>query len=488
MLFPTLTFGLFFLGLFAVAWAARRDNEWRKILLLAASWIFYGAWDWRFVALLIGSAVVNWGLAREIARSAAFHSEGGDPNNLRRRKALVAVGVAANLAVLGTFKYCGFFLQQVSGTLHALGWQRDLPVLQIVLPVGISFFTFQGMSYLIDIYRGKTTPARLLDVTLLMSFFAHLVAGPIVRASDLIPQFQTVPKLTREAAATGFLLIAWGLFKKAVIASQLATGFVDNVFFDPASHGPIDLIAATYGYAVQIYCDFSAYSDMAIGLAALLGYQFPRNFDQPYRAASLQDFWRRWHISLSSWLRDYLYISLGGNRGGLIKACRNLMITMLLGGLWHGASWTFVIWGALHGTVLAAERLWREFKPKAWPSLPQWIGVLVTFHIVCLAWIFFRADSFASAIAFLQGMTHWGAAAGAAPAVAGAALTVTPLAVALILIGLSTQALPPRLVETAGARLARMPAIGFALSLGVVMVMIEALRPAGVAPFIYYQF
>ncbi len=478
MLFPTLTFGLFFLALFAVAWGARRDNEWRKILLLAASWIFYGAWDWRFVALLIGSAVVNWFLAREIDRSAQIQ-----PENTRRKKALVAVGVVANLAVLGTFKYCGFFLAQVSETMHALGWQRDFPVLQIVLPVGISFFTFQGMSYLIDIYRGKTTPAKLLDVTLLMSFFAHLVAGPIVRASDLIPQFQATPKLTREGAATGFLLIAWGLFKKAVIASQLATGFVDGVFFDPASHAAPDLLAAMYGYAVQIYCDFSAYSDMAIGLAALLGYQFPRNFDQPYRAASLQDFWRRWHISLSSWLRDYLYISLGGNRGGLWKACRNLMITMLLGGLWHGASWTFVIWGAMHGTVLAIERLWREFKPKAWPSLPQWMGVVITFHIVCVAWIFFRSESFPAAIAYLRGMTEWDAA----PAVASA-LTVTPLAVALILIGLSTQALPPRLVEGAGARLAKMPAIGFALSLGVVMVMVEALRPAGVAPFIYYQF
>ncbi len=473
MLFPTLTFGLFFLGLFAVAWAVRRSNEWRKLLILAASWIFYGAWDWRFVALLIGSALINWGVADRIVKA----------DGHGRRRALLALGVTANLAVLGTFKYCGFFLQQVSATLHAIGWERDFPVLQIVLPVGISFFTFQGMSYLIDVYRGKTPPARLLDVTLLMSFFAHLVAGPIVRASDLIPQFQTTPRLTREAAATGFLLIAWGLFKKAVIASQLATGLVDPVFFDPAAHTAPDLLAGAYGYAVQIYCDFSAYSDMAIGLAALLGYRFPRNFDQPYRANSLQDFWRRWHISLSSWLRDYLYISLGGNRGGTWMVCRNLMITMLLGGLWHGASWTFVIWGALHGFVLCAERLWRDVKPAKWPSLPGWLGVLITFHIVCLGWIFFRAESFGSARAFLAGLTQWNAGP-----IAAEALTVTPLAVALILLGLAIQALPPRMVEGMGLRLARLPAVGFALSLGAMMLLVEAMRPEGVAPFIYYQF
>lgn len=477
MLFPTLTFGLFFLALFAVAWAARGSNEWRKILLLAASWIFYGAWDWRFVALLIGSAVVNWALAEQIAETPAVI------DNRRWRRGLLIVGVVANLAVLATFKYCGFFLEQVAATLRALGWQRDFPVLQVVLPVGVSFFTFQGMSYLIDVYRGRTAPARLLDVTLLMSFFAHLVAGPIVRASDLIPQFQRTPRLTREAAATGLLLIAWGLFKKAVIASQLATGLVDPVFFDPGAHGPLDLAAAAYGYAVQIYCDFSAYSDMAIGLAALLGYRFPRNFDQPYRAASLQDFWRRWHISLSSWLRDYLYISLGGNRGGTWIACRNLMITMLLGGLWHGASWTFVIWGALHGTVLAGERLWREFKPKAWPGVPAWAGVLFTFHVVCLGWIFFRAESFGAATAFLSGLGRWDAV----PAALGA-LTVTPLALLLILLGLSTQGLPPRLVEGAGQRLARAPAMGVGLALGAAVLVVTAMGPDGVAPFIYYQF
>jgi alginate O-acetyltransferase complex protein AlgI len=468
VLFPTFAFGLFFLALFAVAWAARGHNEWRKIIILVFSWVFYGAWDWRFVALLIASALINWGAARTIAALPA----GG------RRRAVLALGVCANLGILVFFKYWDFFLEQVGATLAALGWQRDLPLLSIILPVGISFFTFQGMSYLIDVSRGKLKPAPLLDVTLLMSFFAHLVAGPIVRGADLLPQFQRPARLNRTLAATGLLLIVWGLFKKAVIASELATGLVDPVFSDPTLHGRWDLIAAAYGYAVQIYCDFSAYSDMAIGLAALLGYRFPQNFNQPYRASSLQDFWRRWHISLSSWLRDYLYIPLGGNRGGLFGICRNLMITMVLGGLWHGANVTFLIWGLLHGGVLAVERIWREIKPKLWPSLPKLIGVVITFHIVCLGWIFFRSQTFDAAIAFLAGLGQAGPAA----------LTVTPLAVALIVGGLAIQGSPERSIETLGAALGRLPALAMGGVLATLMVVIEALRPEGVAPFIYYQF
>ena len=469
MLFPTFAFGIFFLFMFALAWAIRGHNEWRKIVILVLSWVFYGAWDWRFVALLIVSALINWGAARAISRL---------PVGSKRRRAVLVAGVTANLGILIFFKYWGFFLTQVGETLRLLGWERDLPLMSIILPVGISFFTFQGMSYLIDVWREKVKPARLLDVTLLMSFFAHLVAGPIVRASDLIPQFQRPARLTREMAATGLLLIVWGLFKKAVIASELATGLVDPVFFDPGAHGQWDLIAAAYGYAVQIYCDFSAYSDMAIGLAALLGYRFPQNFNQPYRAASLQDFWRRWHISLSSWLRDYLYIPLGGNRGGVGGPYGNLMITMLLGGIWHGASWTFAIWGLLHGGVLALERLWRELKPKVWPSLPALFGIVITFHIVCLGWIFFRSQTFDEALAFLGGLGR----------AQTEALTVTPLAVALIIGGLATQALPERALETAAARLARLPAYAVGGILATLMVGVEALRPEGIAPFIYYQF
>jgi D-alanyl-lipoteichoic acid acyltransferase DltB (MBOAT superfamily) len=477
MLFPTLTFGLFFLFVFSVTWAARGSNEWRKILLLLASWVFYGAWDWRFVALLIVSALLNWGAARLI--ELADSDEDGESEGTR--KAIMLAGVVANLSILGVFKYYDFFLEQLGAILAGLGFARDMPLMQIVLPVGVSFFTFQGMSYLIDVYKRRIPAERLLDITLLMSFFPHLVAGPIVRGSDLLPQFRRTPVLTRDMATMGLVLIVWGLFKKAVVASEISTGLVDPVFFDPASHSALDLAAAAYGYAVQIYCDFSAYSDMAIGIAALLGYRFPLNFDQPYRAASLQEFWRRWHISLSSWLRDYLYIdALGGNRKGFARQCVNLLATMLLGGLWHGAKWTFVIWGGLHGGVLALERIWDRVRPEGFPRLPRVLGVILTFHIVVLGWIFFRAESFAQAIAFLGGLLGGG--------MAGAELVVTPLAVALIVLGMSFHFAPGDLGQRLALKLRWLPVPALGVLVAVAIMVIDAMRFEGVAPFIYYQF
>ena len=471
MLFPTLSFGLFFLLVFTVVWAASGSNEWRKILLLIASWIFYGAWDWRFVALLIGSALLNWGAADVIWRQ----REG--PTG--RRKAILILGVAANLLILGFFKYYGFFVEQFGDLLRAAGFARDLPLMQVVLPVGISFFTFQGMSYLADVHAERLAPARVLDVTLLMSFFPHLVAGPIVRGSDLLPQFAESPRLTRDMASMGLVLIVWGLFKKAVVASELSTGLVDPVFFDPAAHSGLDLIAAAYGYAVQIYCDFSAYSDMAIGIAALLGYRFPLNFNQPYRAVSLQDFWRRWHISLSSWLRDYLYIdALGGNRKGFVRQCVNLLITMLLGGLWHGAKWTFVIWGGLHGGVLVLERVWDRIRPAWLPRLPRVLGVLITFHIVLVGWIFFRAESFDAAMAFLEGIGTGGVVSD----------VLTPLACALILFGMAIHFAPVDLGQQLALRLRLLPAWALGLLTGGAILIVDMMRFEGVAPFIYYQF
>jgi len=465
MLFPTLTFGLFFLVAFTVVWAASGSNEWRKILLLLASWVFYGAWDWRFVALLILSALINWSSARIID---AIDSHGA-------RKAMVTIGVIANLGILGFFKYYDFFLEQLGAVLAGAGYARDLPLLQIVLPVGVSFFTFQGMSYLIDVYRGRVKAGSLLDITLLMSFFPHLVAGPIVRASDLLPQFQERPKLDRGMVAMALLLIVWGLFKKAVIASELSVNLVDPVFFDPSAHSSLDLLIAAYGYAVQIYCDFSAYSDMAIGIAALFGYRFPRNFNQPYRAQSLQDFWRRWHISLSSWLRDYLYIGLGGNRGGLAMQCRNILLTMLLGGLWHGAKWTFLIWGGLHGGVQVIETLWRK---AGLPGLPRLLAIVLTFHIVTLGWIFFRAETFQAAIAYLGGMMHgdW------------RNTVTTPLLAGLIGLGMAFHFTPPLLAQGIAIRLRALPAPLLGALVAAMILLIDAMRYEGVAPFIYYQF
>ena len=468
MLFPTLSFGLFFLVVYALIWALGVSNEWRKIALLMASWFFYGAWDGRFVALLFASAAANWALARGIAASEARG----------RRHGLLALGVAANLAVLGYFKYAGFFFEQLALLLHGLGFARDLPLMQVLLPVGVSFFTFQAISYLVDVEKRRVQPAGLLDLMLLMSFFPHLVAGPIVRASDLLPQFRTAPRLERGAVAAALLLIVWGLFKKAVIASELAGSLVDPAFFDPASRTGFDLALGAYGYAVQIYCDFSAYSDMAIGLAALLGYRFPRNFDQPYRSRSLQEFWRRWHISLSSWLRDYLYIPLGGSRRGAVRTYVNLFLTMLLGGLWHGANWTFLVWGSLHGLWLGIERFWARHRPAAWPLAPGWAAGLVTFHIVVLGWIFFRAPDIASAFAYLHALGTGG----------WRNTLVTPLSLALVGLGLAIHFAPRDLLATLAMRLRGWPAPAVGIALGALILIVDAMRPAGVAPFIYYQF
>ncbi|MDI6625446.1 MAG: MBOAT family protein [Brevundimonas sp.] len=468
MLFPTLAFGVFFLIVYFTAWSLDRENGRRKLFLLLASWFFYAQWDWRFVGLLIASAILNWGVAALIARS---RERGG------RTGWLVGLGVAVNLLILGFFKYYGFFVEQAGDLLAQFGWERDLPLLQIVLPVGISFFTFQGISYVVDVHRGKTPAARsLLDVMLLMSFFPHLVAGPIVRASDLLPQFDRTPRLTRVMATHGLLLIVWGLFKKTVIASELSVNLVDPVFFDPTAFGAVDIAAGVYGYAVQIYCDFSAYSDMAIGLAALLGYSFPRNFDQPYRASSMQAFWRRWHISLSSWLRDYLYVPLGGGRKGLISSCINVFITMVLGGLWHGAALTFLAWGALHGGVQVIERLFRAALGDR-KVLPTVVGVLVTFHIVCLGWILFRAESFDLAMQVLQGLGR-----------IGPVVMLTPLMLTLIAGGLAMHWLPPRAIEGVAERLKTAPSLTLGLLIGAAILLVEAVRPEGVAPFIYFQF
>jgi len=467
MLFPTLAFGVFFLFVYFTSWSLDRENGRRKLFLLLASWFFYAQWDWRFVGLLILSAVLNWGVAALIARK----------EKPSTRKWLVALGVVVNLLILGFFKYYGFFVEEMGQLLARVGWERDLPLLQVILPVGISFFTFQGISYVIDVHRGKTPAAKgLVDVMLLMSFFPHLVAGPIVRASDLLPQFDRTPRLTREMATHGLLLIVWGLFKKTVIASELAVRLVDPVFFDPSAHSALDIAAAVYGYAVQIYCDFSAYSDMAIGIAALLGYSFPRNFDQPYRAHSMQQFWRRWHISLSSWLRDYLYVPLGGGRKGVVSSSVNVMITMLLGGLWHGAAWTFVLWGALHGGAQVVERVGKKMLGGR-SVIPMWLGVLITFHVVCLGWILFRAETFELAVAMLGGLGRMGPAE-----------LATPFLVGLIVVGLGMHWLPPRAVEGMTARLQAAPSITLGLLLGAAFLLIEAVRPEGVAPFIYFQF
>jgi alginate O-acetyltransferase complex protein AlgI len=475
VLFPTLAFHIFFLAIFALNWLLRNALEWRKLLLLVASWVFYGVWDWRFVALLQASAVLNWAAAKAIDISTNINKG----RRQRLGKAILISAIIANLLLLGFFKYFGFFALQVQGLLQMLGWQRDMAMISIILPVGISFFTFQGLSYVIDVYQGKTKPASLLDLTLLMSFFPHLVAGPIVRPSHILPQLQHPPRLTRGIVATSLLLILWGVVKKAVIANELSVHFVDPIFTAPQGHSAPDLLLAAYGYSVQIYCDFSAYSDMAIGLAGLLGFRFPFNFNQPYRAISLQDYWRRWHISLSTWLRDYLYIAaFGGSRQAQWRTTLALMGTMVLGGLWHGASWNFIIWGAIHGGILSAERLWKMCKPARWPVLPHYAQIILTFHIVTLAWIFFRCKELSTALQYMGGLGHW----------ARLATSISVYQLGLIVFGLSCHALPKDAVQRLGAKLQAWPAWRVAVMVTLVLLFVEGMRGSGVAPFIYYQF
>ncbi|MEA2408734.1 MAG: alginate O-acetyltransferase complex protein AlgI, partial [Thermoleophilaceae bacterium] len=374
------------------------------------------------------------------------------------------------------FKYLGFFVSEMDSALDSIGLGSPLPLVQIVLPIGISFFTFQAISYTVDVYRELIPPASTLDVSIYLSFFPHLVAGPIVRANELLPQLRTPRDPRTVLAGPAIFLIAGGLLKKTVIADELARRVVDPVYNDPAAHSGAEITLAFYAFAAQIYCDFSGYTDMAIGLALLLGYQLPQNFNRPYLALSLRDFWRRWHMTLSRWLRDYLYIPLGGSRGGRLRTYRNLMITMLLGGLWHGAAWTFVIWGGIHGGALSAERWARE--RYAGFRMPAWAAWLVTFHVVCVAWVFFRAPDLGTAFDVLGGL-----------GLSGPSPLVTVPVVFLVVAAVAIQALPPGWWLEAEAWFVARPVVLQGIAVGAILVAADAaVGQQGVAPFIYFRF
>ena len=474
MLFPTATFAIFFVIVLSLSWLLMPSpRRWRPFIILA-SFVFYSWWDWRFILLLAGSIVWNQVVAVRIHRSA---------DQASRKRALLWLAIGGNLAVLGYFKYYDFFVSSTQNLLNVVNLELPLELRTVILPVGISFYTFMAISYVVDVYRGDTEPTTLERFAVYLSFFPHLVAGPIVRPNELIPQFDSPRSPRRVDTSRAFYLIAAGLFKKVVISSYLASNIVDEVFANPSQHSSLEILIAIYAYAVQIYADFSGYTDIAIGIALLLGFKFPQNFDSPYAATSLQDFWRRWHMTLSRWLRDYLYIPLGGSRRGVAITYRNLLLTMLIGGLWHGAGWTFVVWGLIHGVGLCVERLWRDqhgSKPEeSFTWLDYFWRRLVTFHVVCFAWIFFRSDTFGVAWEMITGLfTRWGEPS---PLVTGSVL----LAIA---VGIGSQYLPPRIPRAVIAAFSRLNVVAQAAVLAIALMVTQALGPQDVAPFIYFQF
>ncbi len=484
MLFPTFTFAVFFAVVLPVGWALRRWPVPWKLFLLGASYWFYAAWDARFVLLLVAMTLGNAAAVAINVRAASN----------RVRKAAVAGGVTLSLGVLAFFKYYDFFTDSLDRNLGI-----SSPALDIVLPVGVSFFTFQAISYVVDVHRGRTEEANLLDFAVYLSFFPQLVAGPIVRATEFLPQLRSEARPDRAEVAHAVKLIGRGMFKKVVIADFLARAVVKDAFEAPGEHGALDILAGIYGYAVQIYADFSGYTDMAIGVALLMGFRFPQNFDVPYVADSIQDFWRRWHMTLSRWLRDYLYIPLGGNRKGRLATYRNLLLTMALGGLWHGAAGAFILWGVYHGAGLAVER-WRgeakrsgaprEVSLKGWRwgwgwrlTLPDtarlWMRRLWVFHFVCLGWVLFNSETLDRAGDVLVRLfTGWGT---------GPQL-LNPLVALAIVAALAAQFFPRAWAEKGSEALAKAPMGLTAVGFSVWIMIVVALGPEGVADYIYFQF
>jgi alginate O-acetyltransferase complex protein AlgI len=465
MLFPTSKFLAFFVVAFAVYWLLGRHKR-RILWLTAASAFFYACWRWEFLFLILASTSVDFLVALRLP----------DVQSSRNRKWLVALSVIVNLGILAYFKYRAFALDTAIELTHWLGWDLQVEPVKAFLPLGISFYTFEAISYVVDVYRGRTQPVRNpLNYALYILFFPHLVAGPIVRPYEFLPQIDRPKRFDWPRFQAGAQLFLLGLFKKSVIADNVALA-VDPVFAEPGKFGSSALWLAVLGYAVQIYCDFSGYTDMALGLAHTLGFKLPNNFNAPYLATSPSDFWKRWHISLSRWLRDYLYIPLGGNRKGPIRTMVNLFITMLLGGLWHGANWTFVAWGAYHGALLAIQRL----LPKSLehPAVRP-VGMFATFLAVCVGWVLFRAQSFADAITILRGMVI--PTSGYELAGDGSALVVVCLTVTLV---------GQTLGQMRGSKQAvlRLPAPVAGAIMAAALTLALLLTPGDGKAFIYFQF
>ncbi len=471
MSFASAHFLVFFPAVLILYWSLRRSASARLLCLLVASYYFYMSWNVMYAGLILGSTVLDFFIARAM----------GAAQNPRARMALLAFSLCANLGVLFVFKYYNFFMGSIQSISGVAG--EGFGTLTLLLPVGISFYTFQTLSYTIDVYRRRIEPTReFVKFALFVSFFPQLVAGPIVRASHFLPQLERTPRFDDASAQRGLFQILTGLFKKLCIADLLGQTIVDPVFADPTTHASGTLLIAAYAYAFQIYYDFSGYSDVAIGAARMLGFDLPINFDRPYLATSMRNFWRRWHISLSTWLRDYLYVPLGGGNSSVWKTCRNLAIVMLLGGLWHGAAWGFVVWGAAHGLLLGLGRLFHHFvginaDDPDQSTVTRVARIALTFHLVALCFVVFRAQDFALAGLFLTHLISANSWAVDAPA---AGLWVLALAAIV-------EWCPRSLPETARNAYMRAPVLLQSCA-NCVLLAIFAVVAGDATPFIYFQF
>ena len=453
----------------------RNTSVLRILYTILFSCYFYYKTSGRFVILLLLIAVSDFLLANLIALS----------DSKKERKSVLIVSLLVNLGLLCYFKYTDFFREMIADLMN-----EPFRPLNLFLPVGISFFTFRSVSYIMDVYRGKLQPvSKLHEYVFYVTFFPQLVAGPIVRAVDFIPQIKEKIFVSREMFGRGIFLIASGLFKKAVISDYIGINFVERIFDEPTLYSGIENLFGVYGYALQIYCDFSGYSDMAIGLALLLGFKLNPNFDSPYKSATLVEFWRRWHISLSTWLRDYLYIPLGGNRKGKIRTNINLFVTMLLGGLWHGPSLLFVFWGVFHGLALIVYKMYKAIVPKAktfgheMHPISRIIGIVLTFHTVCLGWIFFRAETFGKAKEMLYRIfTDF------RPELFLDFIIGYKYVCIFIFVGFILHFIPKRAEDKACSLMIKTPVVIQSVIIALLIVFIMQIKSSEVQPFIYFRF
>jgi D-alanyl-lipoteichoic acid acyltransferase DltB (MBOAT superfamily) len=469
LIFSSALFLFMFMGFISVFYLLHRRHNVKLLYVVLFSYYFYYKSSGIYFLLLILSTVVDYNLANIMANA---------PKGWQR-KGLLIFSLILNLGLLGYFKYTNFLYEIFCGAAHS-----HFSPFQIFLPVGVSFFTFQSLSYTIDIYRGELKPVkRILDYAFFVSFFPQLVAGPIVRARDFIPQISLPTIVTRAMFSEGMFLIISGLFKKAVISDYISANFVDRIFDNPTLYTGLENLFGVYGYALQIYCDFSGYSDMAIGIALLFGYRLCLNFDSPYQSSSITEFWRRWHISLSTWLRDYLYISLGGNRKGKFRTYLNQFITMLLGGLWHGAAFRFILWGALHGVALGIDKAFKQYVKIPTNPITKILGVLFTFHFVCFCWIFFRADNMQIAGSVISQIAlHF------TPSIFRKFITGYENVLLVMLLGYVLHFMPKNLEVQAQNWTYRMPLAAKVAMMAVVVVIVVQVKSSDIQPCIYFQF